>query len=177
MERKIEIPEMDCSELLRLAKGIRPIVYFKHSTPVYLRPLEDFELIYAAYTWLNHPSDYGAKVDYSKLSILADVKMIHTYVKFHMVQPTVGEVIRQIPKSLLERTVAFEIIYCPKSFSDFRTFASEFKAGYHVSVVRLYQDKDNNNVPATQPDDFWPTKTSPLPIGMSESTFKWLRRL
>lgn len=70
MERKFEIPKMNNAEIARWYATINPIV--GHDT--YLRRLSADELTSVAYTWLNKPSDYSDKVDFSKLSVLEDKK-------------------------------------------------------------------------------------------------------
>ena len=76
----------------------------------YLRKLSERELTHVAYTWLTEAIDYAEKVDFTKLSVLEDIKMLHGYGYYGLFKPSVGEVIRQIPKDLLEKVVAFEII-------------------------------------------------------------------
>ena len=68
------------------------------------------ELTNVAYTFLNEPTDYADKVDFTKLSVLEDRKMLHGWGYYGFFKPSVGEVIRQIPKDSLEKVVAFEII-------------------------------------------------------------------
>ena len=106
MKRKYEIPKMSDKDIAHWYENIRPIV--KRDT--YLRKLSERELTHVAYTWLTEAIDYAEKVDFTKLSVLEDIKMLHGYGYYGLFKPSVGEVIRQIPKDLLEKVVAFEII-------------------------------------------------------------------
>ena len=167
MKRKFEIPKMSDAEIARLYAIIKPIV--GHDT--YLRGLSANELTGSAYTWLNEPSDYADKVDFSKLSVLEDRKMLHGYGYYGFFKPSVGEVIRQIPKEHLNKVVAFEIIDGAIAMNS--TFNAELNAGFHVSIVRLYQAKDDTNE-AAHPITEYPTIDSKLPVGMTEEEFKEL---
>ena len=164
MERKFEIPQMSNEEIAHWYETIKPIV--KHNT--YLRELSADELTDTAYTWLNEPSDYADKVDFSKLSVLEDRKMLHGWGYYGFFKPSVGEVIRQIPKEYLEKVVAFEIIDGAIAMKS--TFNAELNAGFHVSIVRLYQAKDDTNEAAYQ-ITVYPTSDSKVPVGMTEEEF------
>lgn len=167
MERKFEIPKMSNVEIAHWYNTIKPIV--KHYR--YLRKLSTEELTNTAYTWLNEPIDYSDEVDYTKLSVLEDRKMLHGYGYYGYFKPSVGEVIRQIPKNYLEKVVAFEIICGAIGMNS--TFNDELNAGFHVSIVRLYQKKDDTNE-AAHPIIEYQTKDSKTPAGMTEEQFKEL---
>lgn len=167
MKRKFEIPQMSNEEIAHWYETIKPIV--KHNT--YLRELSADELTGTAYTWLNEPSDYADKVDFSKLSVLEDRKMLHGWGYYGFFKPSVGEVIRQIPKEYLEKVVAFEIIDGAIAMNT--TFNAELNAGFHVSIVRLYQAKDDANEAAYQ-ITVYPTSDSKVPVGMTEEEFEEL---
>ncbi|MBQ8042593.1 MAG: hypothetical protein IJ272_00390 [Clostridia bacterium] len=170
MERKFEIPKMSTEEISKWYSTIKPIVY-KNGTAYYLRRLSDKELKATAYTCLNKTSDYAEHVDFDQLSFLIDVRMLHLYGYYGYFQPSVGEVIRQIPKEYLEKTIAFEIIDGGIGMNGI--YNAELNAGFHVSVVRLYQAKDEANEVAT-PIHTWPTKGTKCPLGMKEEDFKTL---
>lgn len=167
MKKKFEIPEMSEEEIAHWYETISPIV----NSDTYLRKLSSKELSGVAYTWLTDPSDYGNKVDFSKLSVLEDRKMLHTWAYYGFFKPTVGEVIRQIPKDLLSKVVAFEII--DGAIGMHGTFGAELNAGYHVSIVRLYQAKDETNE-AAQQITYYPTKGTKVPVGMTRKEFRSL---
>lgn len=181
MERKFEIPTMSKDTIAKWYSTIRPIVH-EGNKFTFLRELSSQEISGCGYTWLNDPKDYAETVDFSKLSFFADVKMLHGYGYYGLFKPSVGEVIRQIPADMLEKAVAFEIIYSPMTAADFEQFREEFDAGFHVSIVRLYKNKDNeseaaepvgvfSNEPVSRPATAYPTESSVLPIGMTEEEF------
>lgn len=143
MKRIFEIPKMSNEEIAKRYTSIKPIIR-KEGKPSYLRNLSNSELENVAYTWLNDSTDYGEFVDFTKLSVLTDVKMLHRWRYYGFFKPTVGEVIRQIPKEYLEKVIAFEIIAGPLDI--YTTFKAELNAGFHVSIVRLYQANDETNV-------------------------------
>lgn len=167
MERKFDIPKMSNEDIARWYTTIRPIV--KHS--IYLRELSTKELTNSAYTWIRSLNDYAEQVDFSKLSVLEDRKMLHTWGYYGFFKPNVGEVIRQIPKEYLNRVVAFEIIAGPLAMNN--VFRDEFNAGFHVSIVRLYQAKDDTNESA-KPITVYPEKDSAIPVGMTKKEFDQL---
>ena len=108
MERKIEIPTMSKEEITKWYANIKPIV--GKAPKSYLRNLSEKEITGVAYTWMTKPEDLAEPVDFSKLSVLADVKMLHKWAYYGFFKPDVGEVIRQIPKEYLEKVVAFEML-------------------------------------------------------------------
>ena len=173
MKRKMEIPKMSNTEIQKWYSNIRPIVSKKEGTK-YLRKLSDKEVISAAYTWLNNQGDYLETVDFTKLSILADVKMLHKYGYYGFFKPSVGEIIRQIPKKYLEKVVAFELLLGGIGMNSI--YKDELNAGFHVSIVRLFQLKDDSNDEAKH-EKMYPNRESQLPIGMTEKEFYELKRL
>ena len=173
MEEKNIIPIME-EEIAKWYKNIRPIVKSKaknncENKSVYLRKLKNDELTNLSYTWLQKQKDYAEEVEYEKLSVLADVKMLHRFGLYGFFKPSVSEVICQIPKELLPKVIAFEIIYSPISNSDFNLFKKEFDACFHVSVVRLYQVKCNEEHLCE--DDIM------QPIGMTKEEFEKYKEL
>ena len=169
MERKFEIPQMSNGDIAKWYATIKPIVK-NGGKPTYLRELSNSELENVAYTWLNKPEDYGDVVDFTKLSVLADVKMLHGWGYYGFFKPSVGEVIRQIPEEYIEKVVAFEII---RGAIGMNTI---FNAGFHVSIVRLYQAKDSTNTEA-QIIDAYPTNDCKTPIGMTEEEFHGVKAM
>lgn len=171
MERKFKIPEMSNEDIVKWYSNIKPIVD-NEGTPTYLRELTNSELQDKAYTWLTEPSDYSDIVDFTKLSVLADVKMLHAYGYYGFFQPSVGEVIRQIPKEYLGKVIAFEILEGAIGMNGI--FNAELNAGFHVSIVRLYEAKNDTNEVA-QPANIYPTPDSKTPIGITEEKFQILK--
>ena len=170
MEQKIEIPKMSIEEIAKHYAHIKPID--KHNgIPTYIRELTEHELTHCAFTWLKEPSDYTDPVDYSVLSVLADVKMLHAWAYYGFFKPDVGEVISQIPKEHLDKVIAFEIMDGAIAWNGM--FCKELNAGFHVSIVRLYQAKDDTNKEAPFPKSY-PTDDCNVPIGMTGKQFKEL---
>ena len=168
MKRKFEIPPMSNTEIAKLYKNIKPIVK-NEGIHVYLRELTDEELTNKAYTWFDKPSDFAEPVDYNQLSVLTDIKMLHKWGYYAFFKPSVGEVIRQIPKEYLEKTIAFEIIASAIGINT--VYSEELNAGFHVSIVRLYQKKDDTNKEA-HPLKTYPEDDSKVPIGMDKKDFE-----
>lgn len=173
MERKFKIQMMSDGDIARWYATIKPIVK-NGGKSTYLRELLESELKTTAYNWLNEPKDYGDIVDYTKLSVLADVKMLHSWSYYGIFKPSVSEVIRQIPKEYLEKVVAFEIINGAIGMDTI--FKAELEEGFHVSIVRLYQAKDETNNEA-QPIDTYPTSDCKIPIGMTEEEFQGVKKI
>lgn len=167
MKGIFEIPQMSNEDIARYYTTIRPIV----NQDTYLRELTDEELTAMAYTSLNELTDYAEKVDFSKLSVLEDRKMLHSWGYYGFFKPSVGEVIRQIPKEYLEKVVAFEIIQ--GAIETNTIFKDELDSGFHVSIVRLYQAKDATNEAAKTVIEY-PTADSKIPVGITEEEFKKL---
>lgn len=70
-----------------------------------------------------------------------------------------------------EKVVAFEIIAGAIGMEGI--FKDELNAGFHVSIVRLYQAKDDTNEAAQQIERY-PTPNYQVPVGMAEEQFKKL---
>lgn len=139
-EKKFFIPPMDEVELVSHYQHISPIVQ-KNGTSFFLRRLSTEQLSKKAYTWLNAETDYGEEVDYNKLEVMTTKSMLHTFGYYGFFKPSVAEVIRQIPKELLDQTVAFEIVYQPKDAEELERAKDAMNAGFHISAVRLYKAK------------------------------------
>ncbi len=167
MKRVFVIPQMMDEEISGWSKSIRPIV---GDGIYYLRELSKKELTSIAYTWLKEPWDYTCKVDYTKLSILEDRKMLHKYDWFESFKPTVGEVICQIPNDYLylKKVIAFQILDGPIAMDT--TFIRELNAGFHVSIVHLYQAKDSTNQKAQLVKEY-PYMNIKVPVGMTREEF------
>lgn len=168
MEQKFQIPGMSKEEIAKWYSTIKPIVH-RDGAPCFLRELSKSELTEKSYTWFNQPEDFDSHVNFSQLSILADIKMLHCWGYYGFFKPSVGEVIRQIPKEYLNKVCAFEIVAAPLGMNSI--YHTELEAGFHVSVVRLYQAKNNTNKSAT-PVIHWPSANDKCPIGMEQGDFQ-----
>lgn len=172
MEQKFQIPEMSTEEIAKWYTTIKPIVH-QNGIPYYLRELSIRELTRTAYTYHTEYTDYDECVDYNKLSVIADIKMLHTYNYYGFFKPTVGEVIRQIPKRMLKEVVAFEILAGALGINSI--YHAELNAGFHVSVVRLYRAANASHLSAS-PINSWPTKYSSRPLRMLDADFRKLKQ-
>ena len=173
MNRDFEIPKMKVEKIAKWYDQIKPIVK-RNGVPVYLAKLSTDEIIKSPYTRFTKEEDYADIVNYSKLSVLADVKMMHTYGYYKNFKPSIGEVIRQIPKELIEKVIAFEMLEGALAMNS--VFRAELNAGYHVSIIRLYQSKDITNEEA-KPVFYYPTINSNTPIGITEDQFEKIKLL
>lgn len=164
MRSKFVIPQLSIEEVTRRYQHVMSIVEHK----CYLRELSNDELSGLTYTWCHESNDYRDVVDYSKF-FLEDRKMLHNYVPPKCFKSSVSKVLRQISKDLLSKVVAFEILDGAVSYND--VCQDELKAGYHVSIVRLYQAKDDTNE-AAKPVTNYPSDDSMVPVGMTQEQFE-----
>ena len=163
------IPKISEEKMMRSAKDIKPIVCFNGDL-MFLGEFSPFEMLNTTYL---QSQNFIGKVDLSKLSVLADVKMLHEFNHPSSFRPSLSEIFCQIPEELRPLTVAFEMIYSPYGQPDFEIFKDEFDMHYHVSIVRLYQKCDHEYNTAKKLLEY-PTKASCLPINMEAEKFKKL---
>jgi len=135
----MELPFMSVAEIVKCYKTIRPITFFGNR-PFFLQELSAEDLTEFSYIHLEDSN--RQEVDMNTISMLREMNMLHKYTYHGFFQPTVGEVISQIPKELLRKVVAFEIIKQPGIDYDFKFHSKEFEAGFHVSTVRLYSTRE-----------------------------------
>ena len=135
----MNIPFMSSDEIIENYKTIKPIVVF-NNCPFFLLELTTEEIIEYAYIYLK---DFNMQeVDRNTISLLTELNMLHSYTCRGHFQPTIDEVISKIPKDLLNIVVAFEIIKRLGKDYDLEFYSNEFKAGFYVSIVRLYSKKE-----------------------------------
>lgn len=135
----MQIPTMSIKEICELYRRIKPIVRID-DVPYYMREFSALDLTEKSYIW-NRDEDKTIPVDMEELEPIIENKTLHKYGYYGLFKPSIGEVISQIPKDLLDKVVAFEIVYSPQSWDDFNKYINEFNAGFHVSMVRLYRKK------------------------------------
>ena len=164
MEHKFEIPQISDTELMKRYYTIKPI-----SMVAYLNNLTIHDIKTTIFTNIFDSSDI---VDYSKLSILTDIKCFHSVGYNKRFAPTVAEILSQIPEYLLEKAIAFEIVAGPIGANNI--YQEIFKARYHVSIVRLYETKTTNNIEAKLLP--YPTPDAKCPIGMTETEFEKVKK-
>ena len=160
-------------ELKSFCQTIKPIIHPWFGKSYYLRKLSKSEMRKDSFTWMDDPEDFASEVDYSKLKDVADVTMLHRFHCSEAFNPTVEEIVSQIPEEYLDEVIAFEIVYAPSEEFDLDLFRQETQNGYHVFVVRLYgkrHKKDAESIPPRHyPEGF------DAPRGMDEEVFKQLR--
>ena len=159
-------------ELKSYCSEIRPIIHPNFGSSFFLRKLSKKEIRRDSFTWMDNPEDLEREVDYSKLREIADVTMLHKYHCSESFNPTVVEIVDQIPEEYLDYVTAFEIVYAPSEEFDIDLFQQEIQNGYHVFVVRLYGKKRRNDTRALPPRNY--PSGAEVPIGMDPYVFKQL---
>lgn len=166
MKRKLKLPSMSTKKVTKWSKTIRTIIK-RDGTLFYLNQLgkKDVDCT-ISYLKKNKSVENEERVDFSKLSVLADLKVYH-----YAIIPTVSEVIEQIPRKLRKRVVAFYVVYNPIDNRPAFEFSRDAGEEFDSSIVRLYQAKDESNKRARMITEY-PEKDSILPIGMDEEEFE-----
>ena len=141
---EVLIPSISDEELYKRYETIKPVITVNGKLH-YLRKFSLDEIKGITYIW-NLEKDLRQEVDEGELEQWEgkDFKCLHTFGYSRLFKPSIGEVLSQINECDVPMVKAFEIIKHPHLFSDFEqdSFTSRaFKAGYHVSVVRLYKAK------------------------------------
>lgn len=124
------IAPMDRDEVIRRAETIRPVVRHDDS-PHYISAVDLFEV---AYTWDPKPTKKA-----EHLKEIQKIRTYHGYGYYGLFKPSCAEVLAQIPKSLLGRVVAFEIIEWPQTADDLNKEMVALNAGFHVATTMLYE--------------------------------------
>lgn len=164
------IPFMENAEIMRYYERIKPIVP-RSQGDSYLTELNEHAVTSYAFNKIEEGEETEVLVDYSELATLADVKMIHGWGYHIYFKPSVAEVIRQIPKDLLDKTVAFTLIWG----STTSLFKEEFDAGYHPSIIRLFKKREDGE-PAADQDSMEFDENFKKPLGISDEDFEKLRK-
>jgi len=138
--KKSWIPEVPKSDILELAKRIKPVVRFAiglmgrfkspEGKPYFIKPVDPFTI---AFMWSPKPRKVA-----KGLKKLVDITTYHTWTYYGMFKPSIAEVLAQIPADIVDRVVAFEIIDYPETAGDLNRNLDALNAGYHVAVTRLY---------------------------------------
>lgn len=119
--REPRIPEISDAKLEELYKRIKPVV--KRKGKLYYIKDEDPRKV--AFTW-----DPKLKNKAKKLEKLCNITTYHTYGYYGFFKPSIAEVIAQIPKYYLDKTVAFETL------TDLTV--ENIVGDYHVTTTTLY---------------------------------------
>jgi len=130
MAKKVWIPKISDKELNELALRIKPVVevYSKGKCYIGSVGLRD-----SAFMWSPKPAKKSRG-----LKPIRDIRTYHTWSYYGFFKPSIAEVIAQIPKELLDRVVAFEIVKWPETADDLNKELKALNAGYHVATTRLY---------------------------------------
>ena len=69
-----------------------------------------------------------------------DFRCIHSYGKYGLFNPSIAEILAQIPEEPLKYFTidAFEIIDDPTNSGNIKKFREAMERGFHFSIVRLY---------------------------------------
>ncbi|MBE5820963.1 MAG: hypothetical protein E7311_00040 [Clostridiales bacterium] len=126
MKTSTLIPKMSNEKVLKWYKQIKPIVRKNNKTFVFHTDLSPREVTDVSFTWLEDKK--MDKISLDDLYEIKDIYMYHPYVNYMTFVPTIAEVIKQIPKRIINKVVAFEILDC----------LNQVKDRHHISIVRLY---------------------------------------
>ena len=130
--RIIRIPNISGERLSELLKRIKPVVYFAGRGLCYIKELHPF-VIYLRYaTPLRDADDIRG---------FSDIITYHTYGYRSIFNPTIAEVLAQIPEQHVDNVIAFEILSDPNETNDFNKDSEALAAGYHAATTRLYVRK------------------------------------
>ena len=141
---EVSIPKISDEEMRKRYEHIKPVITVNGKLH-YFREFTFEELSGISYLW-NRDEDVRDEVGEDELEVLEgrDFVCLHGYGYPGLFKPSIGEVLSQIKEYDLPYVKAFEIIESPETASDFYkdSFTSiAFDNGYHVSTVRLYEEK------------------------------------
>ena len=134
----ISIPEISREELLARYNHIKPVIKWEERK-YFLSEFTEEELTKTSYLWMIKER-LGEEFDITKYSPMqqCDFECIHKFGMPNLFKPSIGEVLAQIPKLVLDDVCAFEIIQKPESEKDLYRNKIAFDNGFHTSIVRLY---------------------------------------
>lgn len=137
--KRTKLKLLDDEKLTELNEKIMPLIT-KEDGKNYTcaEKFSIYDIKHTSYTW--DKERFVEEVDFRKLTPIAQVEMLHTYGYYGLFKPTIAEVLSQIPKEYIDRTVAFKIIDRPMTSSDFSKHKKTFDDGFHTSVVELYEE-------------------------------------
>jgi len=154
-------------------QDIKCILHTAPDKSYYLKGLSKKNMTRDSFIYLDSRKKLGTEVDYGKLSVVADVAMIHEFHDVGIFQPTYEEVLNQIPDEYIEDVCAFEIMYGPSDDSDLEIFGDLVCMGYHAFVVRLYKELCEGEEQAPVPFNY--PKGADVPEGMDASDFRFIQ--
>ena len=138
---KVSIPEISDEELWKRYRQVKPILKI-NGIRYWLRDYS-LEELKNAYFFDSKSKNIRERVDMHALEEVPDLdfECLHTYSFPAFFNPTIAEVLAQIPVPAIYWVVAFEIIKKPEAAGDFNTNPNAFNQGFHSSTIRLYKRK------------------------------------
>ena len=100
------------------------------------KPVVNGDIVGASYTW---DPEFDESRQVPKMKPLMDITTFHSYAYYGFFKPTIAEVLAQIPDTLVQRVVAFELVARPENASDLNEHPEALNDGYHVATARLYE--------------------------------------
>lgn len=143
-KKKVWIPEVPKERILELAKRIKPVARFVEGELGFFQDFRGF-LYYieprdpwddAFLSWNPKPARRA-----KGLKPLCVITTHHHSCSAELFEPSVAEVLAQIPEEHLDNVVAFEIVKCPESRYDLAANPEALNAGYHVAITQLFVRK------------------------------------
>lgn len=118
------IPKLSKERINELYSRIKPVYEYKRR----LYYMKDVDLFNIAFTWDPKPLKPA-----SGLEKIVDIETLHTWAFYGFFKPTIEEVLCQIPKEYINRTIAFRT----ELVSDDPSIA--IRGDYHVATTTLYE--------------------------------------
>ena len=139
----VAVPKLTDTELLRRYTFVKPLVdKGKDLCEVTNFTLEDLKETVFLKELPDHQLDKTSSDMFIPLPQL-DFECIHRFAHPEFFEPTVAEVLAQIPAEYIPAINAFKIINYPDCEEDWQKNKIVFENHFHISVVRLYSRNDN----------------------------------
>ena len=139
----VSIPKLTDIELLRRYNFVKPLVDKGDD----LYEVKDFTIQELKETlFLKEIPNHNLKKVASELFLplpQLDFECIHKFALPDFFEPTIEEVLAQIPTEYIPAINAFKIINYPECEQDYKKNKIVYENHYHISVVRLFARKDN----------------------------------
>lgn len=128
-EEDFFIPEISDEELARRTAQIAPLI----SCSGQLYHMQDVDPRLKGYN-----VDPRLQEEAHDLSEICEIQTLHAYGNHGIFDPSIAEVVAQIPEEHLENVNAFYMSKRPKTQAEFNEAMEAFKDGFHVATVKLY---------------------------------------
>lgn len=172
---QVKFSRMTMKEVMAWYEYIKPIKR-REGKYFWVKRLDEFQIKNIDFRYVHNSLGEISEPVAEELSILADVKMVHQFNAGAGITITVDDIIRQIPRHLLKKTIAFEVVYDDYPVLQRKIFQEEFDEGFYVSVVRLYQKNDESNDTAPR-SSLYPEEFAAIPLGMTPEEFQKLKEV